>query len=144
MEYSIRSYSEQDYDFVWDLHILANQSYIDRHMNVDETIVRQRHDERINDSKGFMIEQNNQPIGCYFMLDKADCYELGRFFIVPEMQGKGLGTDIIKNILNEYAVFKKPILIHVWKDNPVQEFWKKFGFVFYKGNDPFTDMIYRF
>lgn len=143
MDYKVRPYDASDDDFVWRLHLETNQSYIDRHMNVDENNVRKAHEERVNASQGFIIESDNQPIACYFVLNKPDYYELGRFFIVAEKRGKGLGTEIIKPVLDAYATTKKPILIHVWKDNPVQEFWSKLGFVFHSFNGPFADMIYR-
>lgn len=122
----------------------TNKSYIDRHMNVDDDNIRNDHNRRLNASKGFVVKTEDKVIGCYFMMEMPDSFELGRFFLISEVQNKKLGTRLVKEILEEYKTIQKPILIHVWKDNPVRTFWEKFGFVVHEENDPFIDLIYHF
>ncbi len=115
-------------DFVWQLHLKENKSYIDRHIGADMKTIRGWFDNNIAKQDGFILQYNHQWIGCYFIQDFEDCIKLCRLFLIEKMQRQGIGTQIFEHFVNNYGSKGKPLKINVWKDNPVQEYWLNKGF----------------
>lgn len=61
--------------------------------------------------------------------DKADenNYEVVNIIVQPEYQGKGIGTQILKKVIEENR--NKDIDIQCFLTNPVVELYKRLGFV---------------
>ncbi|MEL7091705.1 MAG: GNAT family N-acetyltransferase [Pseudomonadota bacterium] len=49
--------------------------------------------------------------------------------LVPEARGKGLGTDILRSLLNEAHGGKVPVRLAVTPDNPAARLYVRHGFV---------------
>ena len=47
--------------------------------------------------------------------------------IIPEYQGKGIGTQILKDILDKHK--EQEIKIQYFKQNPVGNLYKRLGFI---------------
>ena len=54
-------------------------------------------------------------------------YEVGNICIIPEYQGKGIGTKILKDKLKENK--DRNIDIQYFKQNPVGKLYERLGFV---------------
>lgn len=63
------------------------------------------------------------------ILDRRDDYMLiVDFVITPDFQGKGIGSDILKSLINEAHGGKVPIRLHVEKNNPALHLYLRHGF----------------
>jgi ribosomal protein S18 acetylase RimI-like enzyme len=77
--------------------------------------------------------------------------ELERIYVVPEYQGKGIGADILKQILIHAKEWNKKYLwLGVWEHNPKAiSFYQRHGFQkfgehpYFIGNDKQTDWLLR-
>jgi GNAT superfamily N-acetyltransferase len=141
-DYKIIPYSAKHEEFFWQLHVQHNKSYIEKHFGWNEAETRKTQQARVAESDVFIITMNNKPIGCYFITNQKDSYKLARFFLIDEMQGKGLGRDIVRKILADYASSDKPVTINVWQGNPVIRFWEKMGFRRFSEDEHFIYMRY--
>lgn len=131
MEYTVRpAQSSVDIEFIWDLHIKENKIYADRYIGAPLETLRLWFDQRITQQNCFVVEKDEKKIGCYCIQELSDAVKLNSFFLIEQMQRKGIGSQLLTEILHEYRLLQKPIRIHVWKDNPVQEFWKHKGFAY--------------
>lgn len=75
----------------------------------------------------YIIMFNDEKIGFYQgQLVNERTYYIENICIIPEYQGKGIGTEILKSVLNEYS--DKNIEIQYFKQNPVGNLYKKLGF----------------
>lgn len=54
-------------------------------------------------------------------------YEIGNICIIPEFQGKGIGTNVLNDIIELHK--NQDIHIQYFKQNPVGNLYKKLGFV---------------
>lgn len=54
-------------------------------------------------------------------------YEVGNICIIPEYQGKGIGTQILKDKLEENT--DRNIEIQYFKQNPVGRLYERLGFI---------------
>ena len=71
-------------------------------------------------------------------LESGD-YEVGNICIIPEYQGKGIGTKILKDILEQYK--DKNIHIQYFKQNPVGKLYERLGFVVNRETNTHYQMI---
>ena len=78
--------------------------------------------------RSYIIVYGDAKIGFYNgeLLDNGH-YEVGNICIIPEYQGRGIGTKILKDILEKYKNFD--IEIQYFKQNPVGKLYKKLGFI---------------
>ena len=74
-----------------------------------------------------IIMMNNERIGFYHgNEDDNGNYELGNICIIPEYQGKGIGTKILKDILAEHD--HQDVYLRYFKQNPVVKLYERLGF----------------
>ena len=53
---------------------------------------------------------------------------LQQLFVVPERQGAGLGTQVLKDLLRRWEPTGKPIVLTVLKNNPARRLYERLGF----------------
>ena len=76
----------------------------------------------------WIIQLNGKNIGFYNGVSLEDgSYEIGNICIIPEYQGKGIGTQILKDIIEIHK--EQDIYIQYFKQNPVGRLYKKLGFI---------------
>lgn len=75
----------------------------------------------------FIIECGGQDIGFYNgeVLENGN-YDVGNICIIPEFQGRGIGTRILKDIIE--ANSNHDITIQYFKQNPVGALYERLGF----------------
>ena len=77
----------------------------------------------LNDYSNVIVD--NKVIGCLLLTDKDDGILLDEIYIEQEYRNKGIGTDIIKNVINENDI----IYLWVYKENvKAISLYKKLGF----------------
>jgi GNAT superfamily N-acetyltransferase len=54
--------------------------------------------------------------------------KLGSFYVAPERQGRGIGTQVLQMLLERAARESKAITLAVVKINPARRFYEKRGF----------------
>ena len=95
----------------------------------NEDIQRQYFSDFIDKSKQNIkiIVIKNKNIGFYQdeNLENGD-YEIVNICIIPEYQGKGIGTQILKDKITEHA--DQNIKIQYFKQNPVGKLYERLGF----------------
>ena len=129
--YILRQYQNTDYEFVYEVKKNAYKKYVEQCWgNWNDAEQRDRFKEFINKSSDriYIIMINNKRIGFYqgqIVNDKT--YYIENICIISEYQGKGIGTDLIKTILEKHS--DKNIEIQYFKQNPVGNLYKRLGFV---------------
>ena len=78
-------------------------------------------------NSSYIIKVGDTAIGFYNDEELEDgSYEVGNICIIPEYQGQGIGTDILKRKLEEHK--EQDIRIRFFKQNPVGALYEKLGF----------------
>ena len=129
MNYTVRKYKNIDYEFIYNTKKVVYKNYVEiNYGKWDEEAQRQMYKNYIaeyaNDINIIVIDGKNAGFYHYEILE--DKVELGNICIAPEFQGKGLGTTIINQILNENK--HKNIYLKVFKQNPAIRLYKRLGF----------------
>lgn len=124
-------YTDDDYEFVYEVKKNAYMKYVlecwgswvedDQRKYFDSFI------DKVRDN-AFIIMDDDKRIGFYNgeILENGN-YEVGNICIIPEYQGRGIGTKVLKEKLEENN--DRDIEIQFFKQNPVGELYERLGFV---------------
>ena len=127
----LRKYKGKDYDFVYKVKKDAYKNYVTECWGEwNESEQKKYFNNFINNVKNaaYIIQYDNTDIGFYNgnLLENGN-YEIGNICIVQEYQNKGIGSKILKEILEKYS--NKDIEIQYFKQNPVGKLYERLGFV---------------
>lgn len=128
-KYTLRPYTDNDYDFVYDTKKVVYQKYVEKIWGWDEEKQREMFVNFIdNYGKDILIVmEEDRRIGFYHGEDlENNGFEIGNICIVPECQSRGIGTRILKDILQ--ANKDKDIYLQYFKQNPVVKLYERLGF----------------
>lgn len=124
-------YTDEYYDFVYEVKKNAYKKYVEECWGKwDEKAQREYFKTFIETYKNsaYIIKLDNEDVGFYNDEELEDgSYEVGNICIKPEFQGKGLGTMILKDKLEEHN--NQDIRIQFFKQNPVGKLYERLGFV---------------
>lgn len=127
---ALRKCTNNDYRFVYEVKKNAYKKYVEECWDAwVEEQQKKYFDNFINQVKEnlYIIQYDNKNIGFYNgeILENGN-YEVENICIIPEYQGKGIGTKILKDILEKYA--DTDIEIQYFKQNPVGVLYERLGF----------------
>ena len=127
----LKKYTDDYYDFVYEVKKNAYKKYVEECWGAwDEKTQKEYFEKFINTYRdsSYIIEFNGNDIGFYNDEEIEDgTYEIGNICIISEYQGKGIGTQILKNILDKHK--EQDIKIQYFKQNPVGNLYKRLGFI---------------
>lgn len=128
--YILRKYKNTDYEFVYEVKKNAYKKYVEQCWEKwDDIDQKNRFKESMEKTfdRTYIIMFNNERIGFYQgQVVNERTYYIENICIIPKYQGKGIGTEILKSVINEYS--DKNIEIQYFKQNPVGNLYKKLGF----------------
>ena len=124
-------YTDKDYYYVYEEKKNAYKKYVEECWGSWIEEDQQKHFGKfINTVKDstFIIIYEDKKIGFYNgeILPNGN-YEVGNICIIPEYQGRGIGTQILKDKLEENK--DRDIEIQYFKQNPVGRLYEKLGFI---------------
>ena len=134
-QYNMRKYIDNEYhnfkEFIYNTKKNAYIKYVEECWGSwNEEIQRNLFDKFIETVKDdtYIIQLNGENIGFYNGETLEDgSYEIGNICIIPEYQGKGIGTQVLKDIMELHK--NQDLHIQYFKQNPVGKLYKKLGFV---------------
>lgn len=127
LKFKIRKCTNEDYKFFYNLTKRNMFFYINKHLSWDVKEIR--NDFILGERDIRIIERNNKRIGFYHVVFEDGLCYIKNIQISPSLQGKGLGTFLMKLIEEEVGKHKfKKIRLTVFKDNPVNHFYQRIGY----------------
>ena len=130
MKYFLRKYNNNDYEFIYELKKNAYKDYVIANWGdwneEDQKKYYHTFIETYKDNT-YIIQVDGKDIGFYNdeYLDDGT-YEIGNICIMPEYQGKGIGTMVLNDKIKENQ--DKDIIIQYFKQNPVGKLYQRLGF----------------
>lgn len=130
MVYNLRKYNNKDYEFVYEIKKQAYKNYVVE--NWGEWDDEKQHaffDDYINKQSKFIdiIVFEGEDIGFLDANINKDEFEINNICIKDKFRGQGLGTAILKDLLDKYS--KIDIKLQYFKSNRVGNLYKRLGFV---------------
>ena len=134
---TFRKFKDNDYNYVYDVKKNAYKEYVIQYWNEwNEEDQKKYFENFINSVKenSYIIQYDNMDIGFYNgNIIETGNYEIGNICIIPEYQNKGIGTNIMKDIITLYK--NTDIELQCFKTNPVKKLYERLGFRVYEETD---------
>ncbi len=138
MKYKERAASHDDFEFLFGLKKAAEYDAVSRVFGWDEALQRQLHEQEWNEAKPTVIELDGKRIGSYLFEAQGDGYYFGRFFLLPEYQGMGIGSAVMKACIARSG--SKTIHLCYLIGNQVHSLYERFGFKVVSQDEHFAYM----
>jgi ribosomal protein S18 acetylase RimI-like enzyme len=75
-----------------------------------------------------VILLDGQPVGRLYLHRRSDEIRIMDITLLPEFRGRGIGTALLRNILEEAVKKCLPVTIHVERFNPALHLYERLGF----------------
>jgi GNAT superfamily N-acetyltransferase len=75
-----------------------------------------------------ILETGGQPIGVIWLSEEGDHIWLREIQIVPEHQGKGIGSKLIAEFISHASALGKPLRLRVLKSSRAKSLYERMGF----------------
>ena len=132
-------------EFSYQVKKAAEGEYITSMFGWDEDVQRNYHIKAWQQQKPAIITYDGKLIGTVATIESEDRIEIGQFFILPDCQNRGIGTHLLKSILNRADQMGKNVTLKFLKNNPVKSLYVRNGFriidtneiLYYMKREPF-------
>jgi GNAT superfamily N-acetyltransferase len=121
--------SEADFERLLALRIEVMRPYLERLGRFHPERARARFREAFDPAQMRLIEVDGSFAGCVGFAAAADHVELGQFYLVPELQGRGIGGEVLALLLAEADAAVLPVRLQVLKRSPAARLYERHGFV---------------
>jgi len=115
-------------EFSYQVKKAAEGEYITSMFDWDEDVQRSYHIKAWQQQKPDIITYHGKLIGTIATIESEDCIEIGQFFILPEYQNRGIGTYLLKNILDKADQLGRNVTLKFLKNNPVKSLYVRNDF----------------
>lgn len=126
---ALRAATASDVDFACTVVERSMRGYIEQTFGgYDAAAVRENAERMVATGTYAIIERNGEDIGVlHAERDPGDIW-LASLFILPEHQGRGIGTRFVRELKAEAAKLRKPLRLRVLTINPAKRLYEREGF----------------
>ncbi|WP_160114776.1 N-acetyltransferase [Aquimarina sp. AU474] len=133
---------DKDKKFLFDLRIKTMVEHLE---NAGIYLSNDEHRSRVD--KGFdasyIIMQSDQRVGLLKCFENEKAFEIAQLQILPEFQGKGIGREVISQLIIKAEAVKKTLTLKVLKKNPARHLYERIGFTIIAQDRYEYDMIWN-
>lgn len=139
--YKTRKAEDSDYEFLFELKKSAEYEPIKAVFGWDESVQREIHRNEWDEEKPVIIEVDGVSVGSYLVQEHSDHLYFGRFFLLPDYQGRGIGSQVLKAAITFADEKSLPIKLCYLQGNRVGQLYKRMGFEVVKQDEQFVYML---
>ena len=127
MRIAFRSADQVDYDYCAKLYFAEMEQYI-RDLHLDVTSHAQRVRQLWIAGEVRIITVDGADAGWLQTRTEGDALFLAQLFVEGSLQGRGIGTEVVKNLIDEAADAGRAVTLGVVKTNLALRLYKRLGF----------------
>lgn len=121
----------EEMDWAYRLFKLNLQQFIADTWGWNEIFQRHSFMANLPASSFIIASLDAEDIGGYCLMHKTDHLILEMLLLAPQHQGKGFGSRMMQQVLEQSAQQNIPVMLSVLKNNPAHQFYRKLGFDVY-------------
>lgn len=126
---SLRPVTDDDFDFLYDLHRATLQPYVAQVWEWDEAWQHQFFRERFDPVAHQVIQYQGQDVGVLRVGEGADGLFIANIQVAPAYQRRGIGGHLLREVLHQAAVRQVGVSLSVLKVNPgARALYERLGF----------------
>ena len=128
MNVSLRAACAEDFAFARDVYFAAMRGIIEPLFGWDQLREEENFARFFKLGEARIITVEGHSVG--WIQEQVDdtSINLGSFYVMQEMQGRGIGTQVLRTLLAHAADQSKAITLAVVKINPARHFYARHGF----------------
>ena len=128
MNISLRPACDEDFAFVRDVYFATMRSIIESLFGWDQVREEENFARFFRVDEARIITAEGRNVG--WIQEQVDDtrINLGSFYLMQEMQRRGIGTQVLRTLLAHAADQSKAITLAVIKINPARHFYERHGF----------------
>ena len=128
-ELHIRKACTSDSEFVFTVKKAAFQEYVEQVWGWDESYQRELHERRFTTQDLRIIQFCGTDVGFLATSRTRATLKVNQLYILPEYQGRGIGTACMARVLDDASLRQKPVVLQVLKVNTRGvAFYQRLGF----------------
>jgi ribosomal protein S18 acetylase RimI-like enzyme len=128
MNLLLRDALDADQEFAFRVKKAALGAYVDRVWGWDEDFQRRFHARDWEQHRPAIVMRGAEAIGTLDVIAHPDHLYIGEFYLLPEWQRKGLGSQLLQNVVARGSRERLPIRLQFLKINPVRSLYERHGF----------------
>jgi ribosomal protein S18 acetylase RimI-like enzyme len=128
MDVELRTYQPQDSDFARRLYFETMRERIERLFGWDQEGQEASFAEWFKADEVRIVMANGSDVGWVQQRPDGEAIFLVSIYIIPSMQGKGIGTQVIQTLLDLARQRHQVVTLAVMKINPAFALYKRLGF----------------
>jgi ribosomal protein S18 acetylase RimI-like enzyme len=125
----LRAARQADAEFLYGLLKATMQAYVAQVWGWDEQWQRAYFQEHFDPSQEQIVILEGEEIGVLAIEEKEDAVFLSKVYLLPEYQGQGIGTHLMRSVLDGAFGRGLPVTLRVLKVNPARRLYERLGFV---------------
>ncbi|OCT13600.1 acetyltransferase [Paenibacillus pectinilyticus] len=125
---NLRQSHKSDVEMLANLRAIVLRNDLTRLRRFDEAKVRQRFRHSFDPVHTWIIESNAEFVGCVALKPTLDGYLLEHFYISPNYQGKGIGSQVLEKLLQQQEVIGKRVTLNVLQGSSAKRLYERFAF----------------
>ena len=128
MEVRFRAFRTEDFTFARGLYFETMRWAIERLFGWDEAFQQRSFAGWFKPDEVSIITADGTDVGWMQQRQDRDAIFLGSIYVIPTMQGKGIGTHVIRTLIDLAAARSQAVTLAVMKMNPAVSLYERLGF----------------
>ncbi|MFI7350047.1 GNAT family N-acetyltransferase [Streptomyces sp. NPDC049936] len=141
-DWGIRPASTADVEAVAELRAVVLRADLERLGRYDPGRVRQRLRDGFVPAHTRVIEVGGAFAGCVSLRPAEGAHWLEHFYLAPRMQGGGIGTAVLRGLLERCDREGTPVRLNVLRGSPARRLYERHGFTV-EAEDPVDVFMVR-
>ncbi|GAA3865318.1 GNAT family N-acetyltransferase [Streptomyces lacrimifluminis] len=127
-DWDIRPATASDVEAVADLRAVVMRADLERLGRYDGQRVRQRFRDGFGANHTWVIEVGGEFAGCVALRPAEDAHWLEHFYLDPRRQGAGIGSGVLRALLERCDDQSAPVRLNVLQGSPARRLYERHGF----------------
>ncbi|MEU3777692.1 GNAT family N-acetyltransferase [Streptomyces sp. NPDC032472] len=128
VDWGLRPASAADVEAVAELRAVVLRADLERLGRYDEQRVRQRLRDGFVPEHTWVIEVGGAFAGCVSLRPAEDGRRLEHFYLAPHVQGRGIGTAVLRRLMEQCDSEGTPVRLNALQGSPVRRLYERHGF----------------
>ncbi|MFF0598556.1 GNAT family N-acetyltransferase [Streptomyces antibioticus] len=142
MNWTLRPAEPADVEAVAELRAVVMRPDLERLGRFDEHRVRQRLRDSFSPHHTSIVVADDAFAGCVTVRPAEDGRWLEHFYLAPHLQGRGLGSAVLRGVLNRIDADGAPVRLNVLQGSAARRLYERHGFTV-EAQDPIDVFMVR-
>ncbi|MFE6623769.1 GNAT family N-acetyltransferase [Streptomyces sp. NPDC057740] len=141
-DWSLRAAAMADVEAMAEVRSVVLRADLERLGRYDEQRVRQRLRDGFDAAHTWVIEVGGAFAGCVALRPDGDIRWLEHFYLAPRVQGRGIGSAVLRELLERSDRDKVPVRLNVLRGSAARRLYERHGFTV-ESEDPVDVFMVR-